>query len=391
VLAPRQTMAVSAESTPLGIDVWQRTDPTFATSRNSAQPLINGSQIFPAMEDMLSKAQKSIRLDFYIFSGSEAARLANILVERQKAGVDVRVQLDPHEGDLPVFQQEEQPVIDFLKANGVKVQFYPINLLPSRNGVGEHIDHNKVVIVDGQQALVGGMNIADSFLNNHDVMVKVAGPVVANLKQQFDDVWRLTDKDGTAPQDEPVPAEQGDASMRVIGTGLNGRRTAEAVLIDQIRNAKKRIYVEMFELSSVRLVNEVIAAKQRGVDVRVLSDPGDHSRFLGAPVPTGYPNLPNLYQLNGAGIQVRWYSLAANQVHDHLKLWIVDDTAVVGSVNWSEAAMHTNAETSLQIKGGAAYGRLLNMFADDWNNHSEPVPSPDLYRRGLEAAIRAAS
>lgn len=371
---------------PMGIDHWMKRDRGFRFTQNQAEVFVDGKEAWPAMEKLLREAKSSIRFDFYIFSGEQAARLAEIMVERRKAGVDVRVQLDPHHGEIELFSHTEEQVIAYLKANGVQVDDYPLERIEKPKHQHEHIDHNKFLIVDGQRAMVGGMNIADPFLNNHDVMVKVRGPVVTDLKRQFDEVWKLGDEQAVDPQDGPEIPETGDATVRIVGTGPN-RRTAESVLVEQLRKAKKRIYVQMFELTSARLIHELIAAKKRGVDVRVLSDPGDHGRFLGLPVPTGYPNLPNLYKLAGVGIQTRWYDLEPNQVHDHLKLSIIDDSAIVGSLNWTDSALGSNAETSLELRGGVAYGRVLQMFADDWNSHSRPVPEPDFYRRGLQTAI----
>lgn len=375
----------------LGVDHWVKTDPTFRVTRNITELFIDGREIFPAMEGMLRSARQSIRLDFYIFSGHQASRIAEILAERQKAGVDVRIMLDPHKGEIPMFQISENQIIQYLEANGVEARFYPLQQIDPGKPDAGRIDHNKLVVVDGRQAMVGGMNIADEFINNHDVMVKVTGPAVTDLKRQFDQAWNLAGNKAAPPPEGPEPLEQGDSLVRVVGTGAGGRRTAEAVLLEQLRKARRHVYLEMFELTSPRLIEALIAAKERGVDVRVLSDPGEHGRFLGIPVPTGIPNLPTLYKLRGAGIQVRWYELQPGQVHDHLKLSIIDDAVVVGALNWTDSALQNNAETSLEISGGNTYRRILQMFADDWNNRSRPTPQPSFYRRGLQTLINWAN
>ena len=53
-------------------------------------------------------------------------------------------------------------------------------------GLG-HIDHRKLVVIDGRIGWVGGAGIEDHFQDGrfHDLFVRVAGPVVAQLQLVF--------------------------------------------------------------------------------------------------------------------------------------------------------------------------------------------------------------
>jgi phosphatidylserine/phosphatidylglycerophosphate/cardiolipin synthase-like enzyme len=133
---------------------------------------------------------------------------------------------------------------------------------------------------------------------------------------------------------------------------------AEAMIVEALRTARRQILVQAFSFTSRNLANALIAARRRGVDVRVTADreqtfSSDNSR------------IPDLA---AAGIPV---SLEVRYQSAHNKVMVIDaDTAnqavITGSYNWSYAAQNRNAENVLLLRGNPA---LVRAYASNWHRH----------------------
>lgn len=362
--------------------------PAVRTTLNQVRFLIDGPEIFPAMERMIQGAKQHVEVDYFVFSGKQGMRLAHLLAAKARSGVRVDVTFDPGKGFTPMFTRAANTVIATLEAGGVNVHAFPVNRLPRRYGINKVVDHNKVVVVDRQVAMVGGMNIADVFAKNHDVMLQVRGPAAADVGRMIasdrsvarplkaDSGTRPAPVTPVAPPEELAPpfAEQ-QAPVRILSTGIN-RRGYKDVLLHQIRGARKSVHGLMFQLVDEDIIEELIAARKRGIDVRLILDPGDHDELI--PIikkaPRGFPNLPYALQLQKAGVSVKWYRLDPGQTEMHAKMGIVDGRILIaGSTNWIPSAFLYNNEMSLLVEGGDAVARAQAMFESDWASKADPV------------------
>jgi phosphatidylserine/phosphatidylglycerophosphate/cardiolipin synthase-like enzyme len=133
---------------------------------------------------------------------------------------------------------------------------------------------------------------------------------------------------------------------------------AEAMIVEAIRDAKQQILVQAFSFTSRTLARALIAARTRGVDVRVLAD--REQTFSGEA-----SRIPELAQ---SGIPV---ALDVRYQSAHNKVMVIDagtdDAAVVtGSYNWTYAAQYKNAENVLILRGNAG---IVNAYAANWRRH----------------------
>lgn len=133
---------------------------------------------------------------------------------------------------------------------------------------------------------------------------------------------------------------------------------AEALIVDNIRRAKRQILVQSFSFTSRALANALIAAKRRGVDVQVMAD---REQTFG-----GESNrIPDLAQ---AGIPV---ALEVRYQSAHNKVMVLDagtaDAALItGSYNWTYAAQYKNAENVLILRHNPD---IVNAYAANWRRH----------------------
>ena len=129
---------------------------------NKAVLLEDGDQAYPAMLAAIHSARHSINMATYTFDDSKTGQMfADALIERRKAGVEVRIMFDGV-GSIktsPEFFKD-------LEAKGIEVeQFNPVNpaeLLKKGPGIVER-DHRKLLVVDGRIAFVGGINISSVY------------------------------------------------------------------------------------------------------------------------------------------------------------------------------------------------------------------------------------
>ena len=124
---------------------------------------------------------------------------------------------------------------------------------------------------------------------------------------------------------------------------------------DLIAQAKRRVYVEMYELGRRDIVRGLAGDRLGGADVRVVADPTvNASRF-------------SLDALQRSGVAARFYPVddTAHQI-DHVKLLIADDEAVVGGMNWG-AHSDRNHDYVLETGDADEVERLVRIFEQDWS------------------------
>ncbi len=130
---------------------------------------------------------------------------------------------------------------------------------------------------------------------------------------------------------------------------------AEKEIVSLISSAESSIYVEMYVLTSYDVLDALVSAKERGVEIRVLLE----ERVSNGTNDYAYSKL------SGCGAQVRWASRSYKLTHS--KLIIVDKKkALVGSHNLSNSALNFNREVSLIVEGNVVQ-ELLDLFTHDWN------------------------
>lgn len=385
---------------------------TFAPTE--AEVFIDAVEIMPAVFHTLQAATQTIRMDVFLLGGAEGQKLAELLVAKKNAGVDVRLIHDPGYGLAGVAHQQIVPVIRYLLANGVAVKSFPLSYLQKRRGNPLankfQIDHNKFLIVDRQVAMVGTMNLIDIGVMNHDLYVRVTGGAAEELAAIHDATWQL--KGAKVPvfseEKKPVvtpPAPRkfellqlagfsSDGSVaRVTKTDIDAQSTKPA-LLQAFKEARKSIHVSMFEFGDVDVANALVEAYKRGLDVKVIADKNaNYDKYLDAFKSLdlyGTPNLVTTNILREGGVPVKWYIPQVEDQENHMKLAVIDgDRVMVGSTNYTYQAFRTFRETNLDIKSAAVGDRLEQMFRRDWDQRGTPVTKPNFFEKCVMTAVKA--
>lgn len=357
---------------------------------NEAQALFDGDA-YRMMVEMVRCARRSIRIEFFLFGGPVADAIIDALKEKIAAGVRVQVTLDRALGFLPKVRRECRATYRRLLSEKIDVVLTDPRPFPD-SPKRPPVIHNKILVIDDTEALVGGMNVGSLFFRHRDVMIHLSGPAALALAQQFDhDRQFALDASRVRPTGShclvPLPASHGALEgtwARLLGTGV-GRRTTKGAVLERLRAARASVFIAMSEIGRTDVLDEVIAAKERGLDVRVLVDPQDIREYLPpflGPLrqyaTKGSLNALAVRKLLAHGVPVRNFAVGGAFALLHLKMAVFDErNAIVGSTNWTRGGFEWVGETDVELHCGPVIGQLIRQFHTDWEQAAPArVPSP---------------
>lgn len=390
--AARQAEAFQAAERPVELERKAKQPPavtplSLEARPNHAELYLDAEQIYPAILDSMRNAQSLIQIDYFLLGGEIGKQIAEILAERQRAGVTVRVMLDGHAGIAGPTQSQVREVLSRLKLDQVPFKFFPIAFMPQNKGLLANrfqIDHNKLIVVDRQVAWVGSMNLFDFATMNHDLMARIEGPAALELSRMMSEEWG---EPVAAPASAPIRFQPLPASsmIRLTQTGIHQRNT-KAILLENIAQARQRIEIAMFEWSDLDVVAALAQAQRRGVKVRVLLDrhasDEKYMPFLRFTDLYGIPNLHAAKHLLKDGLELRWYDPQVEMQELHMKLALFDgQKAMFGSTNFTYQAFNNFRETGVEVIGGPIIEQLYGMFERNWAERSTPAGALNVKER----------
>lgn len=323
----------------------------------------DGQSMFADMLPALQGAQHSIYVESFIIGMGEMwGQIHEILRRKAAAGLDVRVIYD----DAGCLSLLPHNYAEMMRADGIRA-FSFNRCVPMLNLVMNNRDHRKIMVIDGQIAFTGGVNLADEYINKivrfgywKDSGVRLDGPGAASLANIFLTFWKAKypDEDLDAGCDLPaaVPVETDCLVQPFADTPVDREAVAKNVYLELINQAQKRLYIcTPYLILDNDLLSCLRLAAKRGVDVRIYTP--------------GVPDKPTIYQLTRsyfphllrAGVKI--YSYTPGFLH--AKTWLVDDRiAAVGTVNLDYRSLYLHFENSVLIYGGAVLDDVRRDLAE---------------------------
>lgn len=232
-------------------------------------------------------------------------------------------------------------------------------------------NHRKTIVVDTQEGwktLVTSMNPHDGSSRHSNVALLVSGHTAVDVLKTEYAVAKMSQADlpmiivGDFEGDKRLPQVQVLTEKAIFDATLT--------MINEAK-AKQRLDLAMFYLSERDIVQALIDAKQRGVDVRVLLDP---NKDAFGRQKNGIPNRQVASELRQAGVNVRWCNTQGEQCHS--KMLLKYDSAqaemILGSANFTARNLKNyNLETDLRVLGqtSAPVFQDANRYFDTaWSN-----------------------
>jgi cardiolipin synthase len=324
------------------------------------QLLSDGREAFAAMFAAVDRARHSVLLEMYIYTADETGTaFRDRLAAAAARGVRVMLLVDAW-GSWATPDAFWAP----LRAAGGHVRhFHPIRrgLFPFRN-------HRKLLLVDGTEAWVGGMNVADEYRVGRpgeppwrDFLLGVTGPEAAPLRRSFLRMWARADRPlllralfrRRRPLDVDAPTPR--VSFFASGPG-EPARLALQVHREIIRSAATGVDLAMgYFFPPGRILRELRRAIGRGVRVRLIVP-------RRADLPAMRWAARGLFgRLLRMGVEVHEYLPGML----HAKLAVADDTVVVGSANLDLRSDRINCEITAVVRDAGVAAAARDAFAAD--------------------------
>ena len=350
---------------------------------NKVVLLEDGPATYEAMLAAIRQAKDHINIESYIIEDDAVGhRFSEALLERQLHGVQVNLIYDSI-GALGI----DKTFFARLSQAGINVlEFNPVNPLNVRKTWSpNHRDHRKLLVVDGHTAILGGINISSVYSSGsavrgsrapvdpaqgwRDSDVQIQGPVVAEFQKLFMGTWEKQHGKPLAPKNYfPEIAPAGKEIVRAIGSTPDAPFSQiYLTFISAITNAEKQVYItNAYFVPDPQLVNALVEAAQRGVDVRMML-PGQSDSALA--YFNGRSHYETLLQ-SGVKIYERHGALL------HAKTAVVDGVwSCVGSSNLDWRSALDNDEINAVILGRDFGEHMRAAFFRDMESAQEITPA----------------
>jgi len=323
-----------------------------------AEVFTEGDLLYKAMLRSISAARHSVYMESYIFADDEIGwPFAKALAERVRAGVDVRVHLDA----AGFLFRGSGRLRRYLRHSGVGLKFFhrwswrrPLRY--------NRRSHRKLLVIDALHAYTGGFNIHRE--NSRcvygqrrwrDTHVRVCGDLAAQAAELFRAFWLGKRR---LPHHAPRTA-----SVLVQNFSRNCRKRLRCLYADMFAGAQRTLYVSTPYFAPDRGVQrKLIAAAQRGVDVRLLLPCKSDVRLAGWAARAAYGTL-----LAGG---VRVYEYLPRMLHT--KTAVADDNyATIGTANLDRRSFFLNYELNVFTRNRELCRQLGEQFLEDLSQARE--------------------
>ena len=357
----------------LVINELQQDGVTFSNN-NRVKLLMSGQEKFDDMFQVIREARSSIHLEYFNFRNDSIAMLLfNILAEKAAEGVEVRALFDAF-GNSSNNKPLRKRHLRRLRGQGIQIyEFDPLRF-PWINHVFSR-DHRKIVIIDGEVAYTGGMNVADYYINGteqvgswRDMHCRIEGEEVNTLQRIFMHIWEKTTGERlqgeqyyyglyTAPYLTSIDSLPPSTVGIINREPRKSNRIIRQFYYSAIDNARDSIkLINPYLTLNRKLKRKLRQAVERGVKVEIMAS--THSDIPLTPDCMFY----NLHSLMKHGVQAWMYEPGFH----HTKVIMVDGSlCTVGSANLNARSLRWDYEENAVIADRRITQQLCDMFERD--------------------------
>ncbi|MGT2957719.1 cardiolipin synthase [Streptococcus bovimastitidis] len=334
--------------------------PVYNNSQTRYYP--GGEDFFEDLKEDLLNAKEYIFLEFFIIAeGLMWGEILAILEAKVKEGLEVRVLYDGMT-ELSTLSSDYAKRLAEIGIQGKA--FLPIS--PFISTYYNYRDHRKIVVIDGEIAYTGGINLADEYINEldrfghwKDAGLRVEGEAVDSYLILFLQMWSITEKEFII---KPYLKEHNnlissDGFLIPYGDSpLDTDKIGENVYIDILNHAKEYVYIMTpYLILDSEMEHAIRFAAERGVDIRIIM-PGKPDKAIPyALAKTYYKSLMD------SGVKI--YEYQPGFVHS--KLFVSDGIkAVVGSINLDYRSLYHHFECATYLYRVSTIADMLKDYQE---------------------------
>ncbi len=358
-------------------------------STNGANPPLGGNRIrflttgedsYARLERGILEARHTIHLMTFILGRDPVGRrLINLLAQRAREGVKVRLLLD----SLGCFTTSGGFCAPLREAGGEVVKFMPVVPLQTR-GSANLRNHRKLAIIDHRFGALGGRNLAQEYMGPtplkrrwRDFGAIIEGPAVSQLNEIFLADWAFASGQSLARLQKELPADlpaiAGDSELQIVASGpdVEGDPLYEGIL-SLVQQAERSVWiVTPYFIPDEVLYRSLLLQARAGIDVRLVVPARSNHPI------TDLARRFYLRGLHGAGAKVLLYQPGMN----HAKMLLADERiGLFGSANMDLRSLFVNFEI-----GALTYSPAEAAHMSRWMHEvfaqSKPMGEPRKERR----------
>lgn len=327
---------------------------------NNVDIYTGGHDFFLALLGAIGRARHHIHLDTYIIEDDPLGRLvSDALIDRAREGVEVRLIYD----DVGCWRVPSA-FFERMRQAGIDVRgFMPVHF-PAFTSKINYRNHRKLCVVDGQEAFIGGMNIAMRYVKPwRDTHLRVVGGVVYGVQRAFLVDWYFVDRTLISGRkyypglaDKPATAP---ARLAQVVTSNPTSPWADIMqgYVRILLEAREYVYMETpYFLPTEPILFAMRTAALAGVDVRLMVPRHVDSKLV------EWASRSYLSEIVESGVQILLYEPCFN----HSKLLVCDDSlGTCGSTNIDFRSFENNFEANIFFYDRDVALRLKQVFLDD--------------------------
>lgn len=331
---------------------------------NKVKLLMSGKEKFADMFEAIRQAKSSVHLEYFNFrNDSIASLLFDILREKRKEGVEIRAMFDGFGNDSnnqPLKKHHLQKLWD----DSINiVEFDPIRF-PWVNHIWPR-DHRKIVVIDGEIAYTGGMNVADYYIVGteqvgewRDMHCRLEGPVVNDLQIIFARIWKKATKEEL---NKPAYYRGKPVGNKMVGIVNRETHVTNKIMrhlyIQAIDNAQDSIRIINPYLTLIPSISKALKrAIKRGIKLEIMVS-----------AKSDIPLTPDVVYRNAHKLMKRGAKVWLYQPgFHHSKIMMVDGRfCTVGSTNLDARSLRFDYEENALIINRETTKELDDMFDRD--------------------------
>ncbi|MFJ8065274.1 phospholipase D family protein [Psychrobacillus sp. NPDC096426] len=391
------------------------TDLTYAQDQEGTG-MIHENHIFKEVNAMINNAEEFVVVDFFLFDGyydededfpKIADTLSTTLANKKKenpnmpvifitdplnrgygsyenewfkkmrdAGVEiVYTDLDPLRDSTPIYSGIYRIFFQWFDiggkgwiANAMASDAPKMTIASYMTLLNVKANHRKAVITE-KKAIVTSSNPHDASGFHGNIALTVTGPIINDILKS-EEVVSLFSGGPNLPR---IKVKETDGEYEV--QYLTEKKILDKLLAD-LADTKEgdKIWLGMFFVAKRDIVNALIDAANRGVDVNLILDPNENSF---GQEKSGLPNRPVVQEMvedTEGKMKVRWYNTVIGQYHTKA-IWIQNDDRTIilnGSANYTERTLDNyNLENNLRViapNDSELVSEMEAYFERLWNN-----------------------
>jgi len=344
---------------------------------NEMKIFVHGSEKFEHLLADIERAEHHIHIDYYIIDDDNIGNtLKNALIRKSLQGIEVRVIYDSFGS-----RKTKRAFFEEMRKAGIEVEPFLKFKLPISSHVN-YRNHRKIIVIDGKIGYVGGMNIADRYIDGvswgiwRDTHARIEGKAVQGLQSIFFIDWYfVTQTLITSRKYFPVLPKFSDITIQTVDSGpLKEEREIAHGILQAIYDARKSIFIQTpYFLPPENMLDALQTAAARGVDVRIMTSKESDMSFVHA------ASRSYVKEMLKSGVKFYFY----RKGFLHSKLMVFDDSlTLLGSVNFDFRSFEHNFEVEAFVYSNSVAEKTKDIFVED-QRHADAVSLKEWLNRPL--------